>query len=75
MADEVSIDKNTFHTRLSGLISQWKADKRAAEPQFGGAGSLLVVMGKSEEETGFSKVSAIQVSSRIRELDIRLTQH
>lgn len=61
MADEVTIDKNTFHTRLSSLISQWKADKRSADQQFGGAGSLLVVMGKSEEETGFSKVSAIQV--------------
>ncbi|GAM87101.1 hypothetical protein ANO11243_051220 [Dothideomycetidae sp. 11243] len=60
MADEVSIDKNNFHNRLSGLISQWKADKRSADQQFGGVGSLLVVMGKSEEEQGFSKASAIQ---------------
>lgn len=62
MADEVTIDKAIFHDRLSSLITAWKADKRSAEQLFGGAGSLLVVVGKSEEDQGFSKASAIQVS-------------
>lgn len=62
MADEVSIDKQLFHDRLSALISQWKADKRAGDSQFNGAGSITIVMGKSDEAQGFSKASAMQVS-------------
>jgi len=62
MADEVSIDKNQFHERLSALITQWKADKRSGDQLFGGAGSITIVMGKSDESQGFNKASAMQVS-------------
>lgn len=60
MADEVSIDKNTFHTRLSSLIGQWKADKRSGNNVFGDVGSIVVAMGKSDEAQGFQKANAMQ---------------
>ena len=60
MADEVSIDKATFHTRLSSLIGQWKADKRSGNNVFGDVGSIAVVMGKSDEAAGFHKANALQ---------------
>ena len=60
MADEVSIDKATFHNRLSGLITQWKADKRSGNHIFGDAGSIAIVMGKTDEAAGFHKANALQ---------------
>jgi len=62
MADEVTIDKQLFHDRLSALITQWKTDKRSGDALFNGAGSLSIVMGKSDEAQGFNKASALQVS-------------
>ncbi|GAB7356004.1 hypothetical protein MBLNU459_g6628t2 [Dothideomycetes sp. NU459] len=60
MADEVSIDKQLFHNRLSAFITQWKADKRSGNHLFGDADSITVVMGKSEETQNFNKTSSIQ---------------
>ena len=60
MADEVNIDKGNFHTRLSGLISAWKADKRSGSNVFGDVGSIAVVMGKTDEAAGFHKANALQ---------------
>jgi nucleosome binding factor SPN SPT16 subunit len=60
MADEVSIDKNQFHTRLSSLIAQWKADKRSGSNVFGDAGSIAIAMGKTDENAGFHKANALQ---------------
>ena len=60
MADEVSIDKANFHSRLSSLITQWKADKRSGNNVFGDVGSIAVVMGKSDEAAGFHKANATQ---------------
>jgi nucleosome binding factor SPN SPT16 subunit len=60
MADEVTIDKATFHNRLSAFISQWKQDKRNGDSLFAGASAIAVVMGKSDESQGFSKTSALQ---------------
>jgi nucleosome binding factor SPN SPT16 subunit len=60
MADEVNIDKATFHNRLFGLITQWKADKRSGNHLFGDAGSLAIVMGKTDEAAGFHKANALQ---------------
>ena len=60
MADEVSIDKTNFHARLSSLIGQWKADKRSGNNVFGDVGSIVVVMGKSDEAAGFHKANALQ---------------
>lgn len=60
MADEVSIDKGNFHSRLSSLIAQWKADKRSGNNVFGDVGSIVVVMGKSDEAAGFHRANATQ---------------
>lgn len=60
MADEVSIDKNVFHNRLSSLITQWKADKRSGNSIFGDVGSIAVAMGKTDEAAGFHKANALQ---------------
>ncbi|KAK4984929.1 FACT complex subunit spt16 [Elasticomyces elasticus] len=60
MADEVSIDEQAFHNRLSSFISQWKTDKRSGDAVFGGAGSIVIVMGKSDEAGSFQKNSAMQ---------------
>ncbi|GAB7359749.1 hypothetical protein MBLNU230_g6921t1 [Neophaeotheca triangularis] len=60
MADEVSIDKANFHTRLSSLIGQWKADKRSGNNAFSDVGSIVITMGKSDESQGFQKANAIQ---------------
>ncbi|KAM0718079.1 hypothetical protein Q7P37_006411 [Cladosporium fusiforme] len=60
MADEVSIDKTSFHNRLSSLIAQWKADKRSGNSIFGDAGSIAIVMGKTDEAAGFHKANALQ---------------
>ncbi|KAH8820790.1 FACT complex subunit-domain-containing protein [Xylogone sp. PMI_703] len=56
---EIKIDKNLFQERLSHFISAWKADKRAGDALFGGANSILVLMGKSEETAQFQKNNAI----------------
>lgn len=60
MAEEVSIDKASFHNRLSSLITQWKADKRSGSNVFGEVGSIAVVMGKTDESAGFHKANGLQ---------------
>ncbi|KJX93430.1 FACT complex subunit spt16 like protein [Zymoseptoria brevis] len=60
MADEVSIDKAVFHNRLSNIITAWKGDKRSGNHVFGDAGSIVVVMGKSDEAQGFHKANGLQ---------------
>jgi nucleosome binding factor SPN SPT16 subunit len=60
MAD-IKIDKNLFQERLSHFISAWKADKRSGDALFGGASSILVLMGKTEESAQFQKNNAIHV--------------
>lgn len=62
MGDQVKIDKDAFHDRLSSLMSQWKNDKRSGDALFGGAGSIAIVMGKTDESAGFQKNNAFQVS-------------
>lgn len=69
MADEVSIDKTQFHERLSAFIAQWKTDKRSGDQLYNGAGSVTIVMGKSEEAQGYNKASAMQVSALKIKLD------
>jgi nucleosome binding factor SPN SPT16 subunit len=60
---EIKIDGALFQERLGHLLSAWKADKRAGDAVFNGAGSLLVLMGKADEGGGFQKGNAIHVSS------------
>lgn len=59
MAEEVKIDKQVFHDRLSHFISAWKADKRANDALFGGVGSILILMGKNDTTITFQKNNAI----------------
>ncbi|KAI9759373.1 MAG: FACT complex subunit spt16 [Chaenotheca gracillima] len=59
MGDEIKIDKQVFHDRLSHFLSSWKADKRSGDALFGGAASILVLMGKTEETASFSKNNAM----------------
>jgi nucleosome binding factor SPN SPT16 subunit len=56
---EISIDKQLFHERLSHFNSAWKADKRAGDAVFGGANSILILMGKTEESAQFQKNNAL----------------
>jgi nucleosome binding factor SPN SPT16 subunit len=58
---EIKIDKNLFQERLSHFISAWKADKRSGDALFGGASSILILMGKTEETAQFQKNNAMHV--------------
>lgn len=60
MAEEVKIDKQVFQDRLGQFISAWKADKRSGDALFGGVGSIIILLGKSEA-TGFQKNNALHV--------------
>ncbi|KAI9836234.1 MAG: FACT complex subunit spt16 [Sarea resinae] len=55
MADEIKIDKKAFHDRLQQFVSAWKADKRAGDALFGGVGSIVILMGKTNESSTFQK--------------------
>ncbi|KAI9819818.1 MAG: FACT complex subunit spt16 [Thelocarpon impressellum] len=59
MGDEIRIDKQVFHDRLSHFVSAWKADKRSGDASFGGAASIVILMGKTEESSAFSKNNAM----------------
>ena len=67
MADEVKIDKAVFNSRLSHLASIWKNDKRQSnDALFGGVGSIVILMGKNEENVILHKNNAMHVSCGIR---------
>ncbi|KAI5308626.1 FACT complex subunit spt16, partial [Ascosphaera atra] len=59
MAEEIKIDKDNFFERLGLLYAAWKADKRAANPVFNGASSIVILMGKTEETNFFQKNNAM----------------
>lgn len=60
MAD-IKIDKSLFQERLGHFISAWKADKRSGDALFGGASSIVILTGKSEEGAQFQKNNAMHV--------------
>ena len=70
MSDEVKIDKDTFHQRLSHFVSTWKSDKRQSSPDalFGGVGSIVVLLGKNEETPIYHKSNALHVCSTVSSL-------
>jgi hypothetical protein len=68
MADEIVIDKQLFHERLNNFVTKWKADKRAGDQIFGGAGSIAAVVGKASEPGSYLKPAAFQVSLKITEV-------
>ncbi|KAJ9236799.1 hypothetical protein DTO169E5_5569 [Paecilomyces variotii] len=59
MAEEIVIDKNNFFNRLSSFYSAWKADRRSGNTVFGGVGSTVIVMGKTDEANSFQKSNAM----------------
>lgn len=66
---EIKIDKQLFHERLGHFISAWKADKRSGDTVFGGASTILILMGKTEESAQFQKNNAIHVGYQIEILE------
>lgn len=61
MADEIVIDKNAFSNRLSSFYTAWRADKRSGNAMFGGVGSIVILMGKTDEANSFQKNNAMHV--------------
>ncbi|KAJ5169109.1 FACT complex subunit s.t1.c16 [Penicillium canariense] len=60
MAEKIAIDKNTFFNHLSNFYASWKADKRSSNALFGGAGSIVILMGKTKsDESSFQKNNAM----------------
>jgi len=55
------IDKTTFFNRLTSFYAAWKADRRSGNTVFGGVGSIVILMGKTDEANSFQKNNAIHV--------------
>lgn len=62
MSEAIKIDNKLFQERISHFVNAWKADKRSGDALFGGASSIIVMMGKMEEAQGFQKNNAMHVS-------------
>ncbi|KAK4104085.1 SPT16-domain-containing protein [Parathielavia hyrcaniae] len=58
MAD-IKIDSKAFQERLSHFVSAWKTDKRSDNALFAGASSIVILMGKVDEEPEFHKNNAM----------------
>lgn len=56
---EIKIDGKLFQERLSHFATAWKNDLRSKESLFGGASSIVVMMGKVEEAPEFHKNNAV----------------
>jgi nucleosome binding factor SPN SPT16 subunit len=64
MAAEIKIDSKLFQERISHFVNAWKADKRAGDALFNGASSIVINMGKvNDENSTFYKNNAMHVSS------------
>lgn len=62
MSEAIKIDNKLFQERISHFVNAWKADKRSGDALFGGASSIIIMMGKMEEAQGFQKNNAMHVS-------------
>lgn len=58
---EIKIDGKLFQERASHFVNAWKADKRSGDALFGGASSIVVMMGKVEETPEYHKNNAMHV--------------
>ncbi|KAK0388234.1 hypothetical protein NLU13_4479 [Sarocladium strictum] len=56
---EIKIDSKIFQERVSHFATAWKNDLRSKDGQFGGATSIIVMMGKVEEVPEFHKNNAM----------------
>lgn len=61
MAD-IKIDSKVFQERVAHFYNAWKADKRSGDALFGGVSSIVVLMGKVDENPEFHKNNAMHVS-------------
>ncbi|CAJ2502394.1 Uu.00g097880.m01.CDS01 [Anthostomella pinea] len=57
MAD-IKIDGKLFQERINHFVNAWKTDKRAGDAIFNGVSSIVVMMGKVEENPEFHKNNA-----------------
>ena len=71
MADEVKIDKQVFQDRLSQFLSAWKSDRRSNDTLFGGVGSIVIRLGKSEQTITLQKNNAIHVRYNFRHFQMK----
>lgn len=73
MAEKIAIDKNIFFNHLSNFCASWKADKRSGNALFGGAESIVILMGKTKtDESSFQKNNAMHVCYLPRMSESRL---
>ncbi|KAK7888368.1 FACT complex subunit spt16 [Exophiala xenobiotica] len=56
---DIVINADTFFERLSALYNSWKADKRAGDGSFGGADSIVILTGKADQDTQYTKSNAL----------------
>jgi nucleosome binding factor SPN SPT16 subunit len=59
MAEEIVINAETFFDHISHLYTLWKSDKRAGDPLFGGADSIVVLAGKAAQDSNYQKKNAL----------------
>lgn len=60
MAD-IKIDAKLFQERINHFVNAWKADKRAGDQIFSGVSSIVILLGKVEENPEFHKNNAMHV--------------
>jgi Xaa-Pro aminopeptidase len=76
MAEKITIDKNNFFNHLSSFYASWKADKRSGNALFGGADSIVILMGKTKtDESSFQKNNAMHVSHLLLISDLSASLH
>jgi len=60
MAD-IKIDSKVFQERIAHFVNAWKADKRSGDALFQGASSILILMGKADNNSELHKNNAMHV--------------
>ncbi|KAK4452354.1 FACT complex subunit ctc-2 [Podospora aff. communis PSN243] len=56
---DIKIDSKLFQERISHFINAWKSDKRSGDALFGGASSIVILMGKVDTNPEFHKNNAM----------------
>ncbi|KAK3360147.1 transcription elongation complex subunit [Lasiosphaeria hispida] len=56
---EIKIDSKTFQERISHFVNAWKTDKRSGDALFNGVSSIVVLMGKVDQNPEFHKNNAM----------------
>jgi nucleosome binding factor SPN SPT16 subunit len=59
---EIKIDPKLFHERISQFVNAWKTDNRTADNGvFASVSSILIMMGKMEDNPEFYKNNSMHV--------------